>query len=872
MRRNNTIIITFLATCLFFMGAWTVLADGSVTQDTCRKLGGTVKLSGIYTDSLLKAEDAIDFTSKTTTSGDLNKTYCFSVTVTNLAEGCSITSINADFDGTGLPPANSHNISLSQSNDNTWSCILEGNTSGGYVSAFTITISHKCSYNEVITPSTCINHGNISDTCSCGHTVLKETLALANHQKETVNYRLPSYTEDGYTGDDYCSICGEKLREGTAIPKLEMGEIAGNFEGVFWKIRKDGVLQLGIDGVKQELISQGDKTKDMYPWNSHASNISAVEINGNIYAKGSIRGMFADLENVTGYTGLDKFDTSEVTNMRGMFYGNCSIESLDLSSFNTKNVTDMSGMFNNCTNMRSINLESFDTSKVTEMMNLFKDCKNLWEIDISSFDTTKVSSLSGLFYNCHSLKRIVLGRKFKATGQNTTSFPAYANGTSIQFHDARGREQAGVLYDSTETGYYAGTWNATIYLYFNSNGGEGSMSPKTYSYGGSSKLPAPLFTKPGSIFLGWANSEGKQLYSNKEEISYMSLLENGASSNRFTLYARWGTEDITELLKTATVEDVTYNGKPQVPKVEVEELVEGQDYYAEYSENINVGTGKVVLTGMKERYGSAELTFKIEPADISNGQISVDKTKYPCSANGSTIIVKKTLNSGEEPTLLEENVDYTIKYTDSEKESKGFIEVTGCGNYKGYLSLGVKLSDHDWDSGAVVREPNCTNKGEKEFACKICGNKRKETLQANGHSFSKWKTTKAATEVSTGSQSHKCSSCGKVETKVIPMLKPSLPAIKISKPKTAKKSAIIKWKKVSKKNQKKIGNIQIQYSLDKKFKKGVKTTTAKKTATAKRIKKLTSKKKYYVRIRAYKKAGGKIKVSKWSKVKAIKIK
>ena len=102
--------------------------------------------------------------------------------------------------------------------------------------------------------------------------------------------------------------------------------------------------------------------------------------------------------------------------------------------------------------------------------------------------------------------------------------------------------------------------------------------------------------------------------------------------------------------------------------------------------------------------------------------------------------------------------------------------------------------------------------------------------------------------------------------------KTDLPAVRISKPKAAKKAMTVKWKKVSKKNQKKIASIQIQYSTDKTFRKGVKTVTAKKSSSSKKIKKLTSKKTYYVRIRAYKKAGNVIHVSKWSAVKKVKVK
>ena len=140
------------------------------------------------------------------------------------------------------------------------------------------------------------------------------------------------------------------------------------------------------------------------------------------------------------------------------------------------------------------------------------------------------------------------------------------------------------------------------------------------------------------------------------------------------------------------------------------------------------------------------------------------------------------------------------------------------------------------------------------------------------HYYGAWTTTKAATEISTGQRSHTCYYCGKVERQTTRVLNPTLPAVSIKKPVAAKKSATVKWKKVSKANQKKIAKIQIQYSTDKSFARGVKTVYVKKSATSKKIKGLTSKKKYYVRIRAYKTDRKGVHVSKWSSVKSVKTK
>lgn len=115
-------------------------------------------------------------------------------------------------------------------------------------------------------------------------------------------------------------------------------------------------------------------------------------------------------------------------------------------------------------------------------------------------------------------------------------------------------------------------------------------------------------------------------------------------------------------------------------------------------------------------------------------------------------------------------------------------------------------------------------------------------------------------------------SAGRSDKTVVPEIA-DLPAIKIAKPKSAKKSATVKWKKISKKNQKKIAKVQVQYSTDKKFVSAdTKTGFAKKNKTSLKIKKLKSRKTYYVRIRAYKSVNGIIHVSKWSKTKTVKVK
>lgn len=97
-----------------------------------------------------------------------------------------------------------------------------------------------------------------------------------------------------------------------------------------------------------------------------------------------------------------------------------------------------------------------------------------------------------------------------------------------------------------------------------------------------------------------------------------------------------------------------------------------------------------------------------------------------------------------------------------------------------------------------------------------------------------------------------------------------LPAVKMSKPKASKKAITVKWKKISKKNKKKIKGIEIQYSLDG-FKTIAGTKYAKKTKTSYKIKGLKSRRKYWVRIRTYKNTSEGKHVSDW-KTRTVTVK
>ena len=89
-------------------------------------------------------------------------------------------------------------------------------------------------------------------------------------------------------------------------------------------------------------------------------------------------GWFYYMQNLQSITGLSYLNTSEVTNMAGMFNSCFKLTSLDLSSFNTSKVTDMRAMFFNSNYLRTIYVgNGWSTAAVTSSTNMFYNCSSL---------------------------------------------------------------------------------------------------------------------------------------------------------------------------------------------------------------------------------------------------------------------------------------------------------------------------------------------------------------------------------------------------------------------------------------------------------------------------------------------------------------
>ena len=76
-------------------------------------------------------------------------------------------------------------------------------------------------------------------------------------------------------------------------------------------------------------------------------------------------------------------------------------------------------------------------------------------------------------------------------------------------------------------------------------------------------------------------------------------------------------------------------------------------------------------------------------------------------------------------------------------------------------------SDHTHKHTASVTKPTCTEKGYTEHTCS-CGDSYKDTyVNATGHSWGEWKTTKEPTTSAAGQKTRTCSKCSSTENQSI---------------------------------------------------------------------------------------------------------
>ncbi len=188
-------------------------------------------------------------------------------------------------------------------------------------------------------------------------------------------------------------------------------------------------------------------------------------------------------------------------------------------------------------------------------------------------------------------------------------------------------------------------------------------------------------------------------------------------------------------------------------------------------------------------------------------KIISDYAFYGCLNLKSIMLSDRIISIGE--SAFYDCTNLTDVYFSGSADDWAKIDI---GNYNGCLNganIHYNYSPHEHSyTEEITKQPTCTEEGEKIFTCDcgdtyteiipakghtevidkavpatcttdgktegshcyVCGEviKAQTVIKATGHNFGSWSTTKAATCTESGTQTRKCASCGKTETKTIP--------------------------------------------------------------------------------------------------------
>lgn len=333
--------------------------------------------------------------------------------------------------------------------------------------------------------------------------------------------------------------------------------------------------------------------------------------------------------------------------------------------------------------------------------------------------------------------------------------------------------------------------------------------------------------------------------------------------------------DVANCEITLDQTEYVYDGQAKEPEVTVkngDEVVAADEYTVEYKNNTDAGTATVAVTGKGILTGNKEVTFTIAPAEQ---EVTVPVSSFTKTEGDAAFALNA---SGREGAVLTySSSDAKIVSVDAEGNvtplKAGTATITVKASAKNYKDATASVNVTVIKKVLNVTKTSVTKtEGNKAFSLGVktnvkatvtykTSNKNVATVNKKGKVTVKGPGRAVITV--TGKASGRATETVKITVTVKPSAKLSAKATALKG-----KKAQVTWKR-----NKKATGYQIVVATDKSFKNVVKTVNIKKNKTVKTsVKGLKKGKKYYVRVRSYKKASGGNVYSSWSKAKPVKAK
>ena len=744
------------------------------------------------------------------------------------------------------------------------------------------TDTHTVIVLEVSDAGVVVAEGNIAIGDHKGKIHWRRTISKEEVLKDISHY-ITRYPEGYIAPDD---------------PEANVSIGAGTLEGgLTWNLTKAGTMTISGDGAMPDFSGIADQ-----PWgDDNCSKIRKVIFEDGVTSIGSRAFWKCGVLSVK--------IPSSVTMIGNSAFRESSIVSVTLPS-NVKTIGDSA--FRGCQNLSSVVIS--EGVEAVEQ-NAFRACRGLTSIVLPA-SIGKVGASA--FLECDKMtsatfipgdKKVILGDNMftRCYGLMNVTLPKSADRIGDgMFQNCMGLTGVEIPQDVESIGTQAFASCSALSTV---------IMPKSITSIGMAAFPAgPL----KNIYFTGTEAEWNNVI-NGTSGDVKAALSKAEVHYNFTPTDISGAEVILEPIS------YTYDGELKTPTVTVmldgNELILNMDYTVFYSDNINVGTAKVTVTGKAGYAGSKTVEFRIvsnessNPGDGSGGtgdgngggtqnpggsdgsgggtenpggsggsgggtgnpggsagtdsadssinlskaNITLDKNSYTYDGTAKTPTVTVALDG----KTLVLNTDYTVSYSNNIKVGTAAVTVTGKGKYTGSKTINFTITEAAGQNPAVSITCKKTvykvAYGVKPFKINAVSEGRMTFISSKPKIAAVDKNTGEVTIKNTGVAVITVQA-GNVSKQVTVKVSPKKQSVKSAKPGKGRKLTV-KWAK-----DKKASGYQVQVSTDKKFKKNLKAKKISKTSYT--FTKLKTGKKYYVRVRSYKKSGKETLYGSWSKVKS----
>lgn len=156
-------------------------------------------------------------------------------------------------------------------------------------------------------------------------------------------------------------------------------------------------------------------------------------------------------------------------------------------------------------------------------------------------------------------------------------------------------------------------------------------------------------------------------------------------------------------ISISTPSDQTYTGSAIAPTLTITDgdvaLTQDTDYTIAYTNNTNVGTATITITGKDNYTGEVTRTFKITALAMSSSNISVSGVSS-MTYTGSALSPTPTITYNGNTLILD--TDYTLSYKNNTNVGTATITITGKGNYTGTREVTYQITARSISSGTLT--------------------------------------------------------------------------------------------------------------------------------------------------------------------------